>query len=134
MKPDLLHWPSLSIWAICLPPTSITKMFNCTDTNTHRQRLRVASGETAPGPTLEGGTHFRPKVILTSLSSIPIQILIFWPHAVMVDPRSRVLLMPPLPTDMILSVTTSHSHSNSYSPFFFFCLPSCCFPQGSLTT
>jgi hypothetical protein len=36
---------------------------------THRWRLRVASGATAPGPALEGAPRFRPKVVLMSLSS-----------------------------------------------------------------
>jgi hypothetical protein len=35
----------------------------------HSRRLRVASGVTAPGPTLEGAPRFRPKVVLMSLSS-----------------------------------------------------------------
>jgi hypothetical protein len=58
--------------------------------------LGVASGATAPGPTLEGAPSFRPKVVLMSLSSIPIEIPILWPRAVMVSPRPRVLLTPPL--------------------------------------
>jgi hypothetical protein len=40
----------------------------------HRRRLRVVSGATAPGPALEGARRFRPKVVLMSLSSIPIEI------------------------------------------------------------
>jgi hypothetical protein len=62
----------------------------------HRRRLRVASGATAPGPALDGAPRFRPKVVLMSLSSIPIEIPILWLRAVMVDPRPRVLLTPPL--------------------------------------
>jgi hypothetical protein len=62
----------------------------------HRRRLRVASGATAPVPVLERAPHFKPKVVLVSLSSIPVEIPILWPHAVMVGPRPRVLLTPPL--------------------------------------
>jgi hypothetical protein len=40
------------------------------------------------------------KVVLMSLSSIPIEIPILWPRAVMVGPRPRVLLTPP----MVISV------------------------------
>jgi hypothetical protein len=63
---------------------------------THRQLLRVASGATTPGPALEGAPRFKPKVVLMSLSSIPIEILILWPRAVMVRPRPRALPTPPL--------------------------------------
>jgi hypothetical protein len=56
----------------------------------------VASGATAPGPALEGAPRFRPKVVLMSLSSIPIEITILWPRVVMVGPWPRVLLTPPL--------------------------------------
>jgi hypothetical protein len=62
----------------------------------HRRRLRVASEATAPGPALEGAPRFRPKVVLMSLSSIPIEIPILWPRVVMVGPRPRVLLTLPL--------------------------------------
>jgi hypothetical protein len=48
------------------------------------------------GAALEGAPRFRPKVVLMSLSSIPIEIPILWPRAVMVGPRPRVLLTPPL--------------------------------------
>jgi hypothetical protein len=34
----------------------------------HSRRLRVASGATTPGPTLEGAACFRPKVVFMSLS------------------------------------------------------------------
>jgi hypothetical protein len=63
---------------------------------THRRLLRVASGATAPGSALEGARRFRPKVVFISLSSIPIEILILWPRAVMVRPRPHILLTPPL--------------------------------------
>jgi hypothetical protein len=56
----------------------------------------VASGATAPGPALEGALRIRPKVVLMSLSSVPIEIPILWPRAVMVSPRPCVLVMPPL--------------------------------------
>jgi hypothetical protein len=56
----------------------------------------VASGATAPSPALEGAPRFRPKVVLMSLSSIPIEVPILWPRAVMVGPRPRVLLTTPL--------------------------------------
>jgi hypothetical protein len=56
----------------------------------------VASGATAPGPALEGAPRFRPKIVLMSFSRIPIEIPILWPRAVMVSPRPRVLLIPPL--------------------------------------
>jgi hypothetical protein len=56
----------------------------------------VASGATAPGPTLEGAPRLRPKFVLMSLSSIPIEIPILWARAVMFGPMPRVLLTPPL--------------------------------------
>jgi hypothetical protein len=63
----------------------------------------VASGATTPGPAFEGAPRFRPKVVLMSLSSIPIEIL--WPRAVMVGHRPRVLLTLPLDVS-ILSLKT----------------------------
>jgi hypothetical protein len=40
------------------------------------------------------GDRPRPKVVLMSLPSIPIEIPILLPRAVMVGPRSRVLITP----------------------------------------
>jgi hypothetical protein len=64
----------------------------------------VASGATAPDPALEGTPRFRPKVVLMSLSSIPIKIPILWPRTVMVGPRPRVLLMLKIPQILQLEV------------------------------
>jgi hypothetical protein len=69
----------------------------------HRWRLRVKSGVTAPGPALEGAPRFRPKVVLMSLSSIPTEIPILWPRAVMVGPRPHVLLTPLLNTTIFFT-------------------------------
>jgi hypothetical protein len=62
----------------------------------------VASGATAPCYALEGAQRFRRKVVLMSLSNIPIEIPILWPRMVMVSPRPRVLLTPPLPSRPVM--------------------------------
>jgi hypothetical protein len=65
-----------SVELFCLPRMSYGAQASC---RRQGQRLRVASGATAPGPALEGAPRFRPKVVFVSLSSIPIEIPILWP-------------------------------------------------------
>jgi hypothetical protein len=49
-----------------------------------------------PRPRSWGGPRFRSNVVVMNLSSVPIEIPILWPRVVMVGPRPRVLLTPPL--------------------------------------
>jgi hypothetical protein len=72
----------------------------------------VASGATAPCPALEGAPRFGFKVGLMSLSSIPIEIPILWSRAVMVGPRLRVLLTPPLSVEHLQIPTLSSNFAD----------------------